>query len=143
MGVAANELVDKVGVEWTFRILGFMLWAVCLPAAYCIKQPLLSKSSVPQLQWYSVPSVRCRWPQSFTNNTQVPLARTQIHRARPRWRNCLLSDICAAILYSRFCAIRKQLWINSHRRLDNLERRLNLWARICRLLRRLIFGPNE
>ncbi|QPG95145.1 hypothetical protein C2857_007731 [Epichloe festucae Fl1] len=52
MGVAANELVDAVGVEWTFRILGFMLWAVCLPAAYCIKQPLLSKSSVPQLQWY-------------------------------------------------------------------------------------------
>ncbi|KAK2595669.1 hypothetical protein QQS21_006642 [Conoideocrella luteorostrata] len=52
MGVAANELVDKVGAEWTFRILGIMLWAVCLPAAYCIKQPLLSKSSVPQLQWY-------------------------------------------------------------------------------------------
>ncbi|KAK8931666.1 hypothetical protein H634G_04196 [Metarhizium anisopliae BRIP 53293] len=52
MGVAANELVNKVGIEWTFRILGFMLWAVCLPAAYCIKQPLLSKSAVPQLQWY-------------------------------------------------------------------------------------------
>lgn len=53
MGVAANELVNKVGIEWTFRILGFMLWAVCLPAAYCIKQPLLSKSAVPQLQWYA------------------------------------------------------------------------------------------
>ncbi|GAB0132785.1 hypothetical protein EsDP_00001211 [Epichloe bromicola] len=26
MGVAANELVDEVGVEWTFRILGFMLY---------------------------------------------------------------------------------------------------------------------
>ncbi|KHN94702.1 Major facilitator superfamily domain, general substrate transporter [Metarhizium album ARSEF 1941] len=52
MGVASSELVNKVGIEWTFRILGFMLWALCLPAAYCIKQPLLSKSCVPQLQWY-------------------------------------------------------------------------------------------
>ncbi|KAG6009869.1 hypothetical protein E4U21_000971 [Claviceps maximensis] len=52
MAVVAHELVDRVGVEWTFRILGIMLWAVCIPAACCVKRPPLSKSSVSQLQWY-------------------------------------------------------------------------------------------
>ncbi|GAO13707.1 hypothetical protein UVI_02018080 [Ustilaginoidea virens] len=52
MGVVVDKLVDKVGVEWTFRLLGFLLWAVCLPAAYCIRQPHTSTSLVPKLQWY-------------------------------------------------------------------------------------------
>lgn len=51
MGVATNEMVEKLGVAWTFRILGFMLWGVCLPAACLIQQPVSSKSSVPKLQW--------------------------------------------------------------------------------------------
>ncbi|KAJ2982313.1 hypothetical protein NQ176_g1469 [Zarea fungicola] len=50
-GVATHAMVDKVGVAWTFRILGFMLWAVCLPAACLIKQPVSTKASVPKLQW--------------------------------------------------------------------------------------------
>lgn len=52
MGVATNELVQKVGVAWTFRILGFLLWAICLPAACCIRQPPSSGPSIPKLQWY-------------------------------------------------------------------------------------------
>lgn len=52
MGVATNEMVEKLGVPWTFRILGFMLWAVCLPAACIIRQPVSAKTSVPKLQWW-------------------------------------------------------------------------------------------
>lgn len=52
MGVATHELVRRVGVPWTFRILGFLLWAVCLPAACCIRQPPSSGPSIPELQWH-------------------------------------------------------------------------------------------
>ncbi|OAQ78106.1 monocarboxylate transporter [Purpureocillium lilacinum] len=52
MGVATNELVQNVGVAWTFRILGFLLWAICLPAACCIRQPPSSGPSIPKLQWH-------------------------------------------------------------------------------------------
>ncbi|KAJ5187756.1 hypothetical protein N7449_010750 [Penicillium cf. viridicatum] len=33
-----NALLDRVGVQWTFRIIGFATWATGLPAAYLIKQ---------------------------------------------------------------------------------------------------------
>ncbi|KYK57301.1 monocarboxylate transporter [Drechmeria coniospora] len=60
MGVATNELVRRVGVPWTFRILAILLWAVCLPAACCIRQPRSSASSIPKLQWYRWKDVEFR-----------------------------------------------------------------------------------
>ncbi|KAJ5861185.1 Major facilitator superfamily domain general substrate transporter [Penicillium soppii] len=33
-----NALLDRVGVQWTFRIIGFATWGTGLPAAYLIKQ---------------------------------------------------------------------------------------------------------
>ncbi|OQE14818.1 hypothetical protein PENFLA_c035G09677 [Penicillium flavigenum] len=33
-----NALLERVGVQWTFRIIGFATWATGLPAAYLIKQ---------------------------------------------------------------------------------------------------------
>ncbi|KAM0738715.1 hypothetical protein ACQRIT_006452 [Beauveria bassiana] len=51
MGVATNSMVGRIGAPWTFRVLGFMLWAVCLPAACLLKQPASAQNSVPKLQW--------------------------------------------------------------------------------------------
>ncbi|KAJ6785953.1 hypothetical protein PWT90_03903 [Aphanocladium album] len=51
MGVATNSMVGRIGAPWTFRILGFMLWAVCLPAACLMKQPSSTQNAVPKLQW--------------------------------------------------------------------------------------------
>jgi hypothetical protein len=33
-----NKLLDRVGIAWTFRILGFMTLAVTLPAALLLKE---------------------------------------------------------------------------------------------------------
>ncbi|KAJ5412502.1 uncharacterized protein N7487_006861 [Penicillium crustosum] len=33
-----NALLERVGVQWTFRIIGFATWGTGLPAAYLIKQ---------------------------------------------------------------------------------------------------------
>ncbi|KAE8149076.1 MFS general substrate transporter [Aspergillus avenaceus] len=33
-----NALIDKVGIAWTFRIIGFMTWGTGLPTAWLIKQ---------------------------------------------------------------------------------------------------------
>ncbi|RCI13064.1 hypothetical protein L249_0652 [Ophiocordyceps polyrhachis-furcata BCC 54312] len=55
MAVATNYLVTSVGIAWTFRILGLVLWAVCLPAALFIGPPS-SQDSIPRLQWH-------RWTQ--------------------------------------------------------------------------------
>ncbi|OAR02692.1 hypothetical protein LLEC1_00691 [Akanthomyces lecanii] len=52
MGVATNSMVARIGAPWTFRILGFMLWAVCLPAACLMKQPASTRNAVPKLQWH-------------------------------------------------------------------------------------------
>jgi nitrate/nitrite transporter NarK len=35
-----NALLDKVGIAWTFRIIGFMIWATGIPAACLIKERL-------------------------------------------------------------------------------------------------------
>ncbi|PFH61187.1 hypothetical protein XA68_18003 [Ophiocordyceps unilateralis] len=51
VGVASNFLVSSVGVPWTFRILGLILWSVCLPAAFFIGPPS-SQDSIPRLQWH-------------------------------------------------------------------------------------------
>ncbi|KAG6097832.1 hypothetical protein E4U31_004901 [Claviceps sp. LM219 group G6] len=59
ISVVTHELVDKVGVDWTFRVLGISLWVVCIPAAWCIRQPLLGKTSIPQLQWYRLREPKC------------------------------------------------------------------------------------
>ncbi|KJZ73209.1 hypothetical protein HIM_07406 [Hirsutella minnesotensis 3608] len=52
MGVTTHELVRHVGIPWTFRILGFLLWAVCLPAACCIGQAPKSRVIIPPIQWF-------------------------------------------------------------------------------------------
>ncbi|KAH7184525.1 major facilitator superfamily domain-containing protein [Fusarium flagelliforme] len=52
MSIATNLLVQQVDVAWTFRILGFMLWAVCIPASYFIQQPSGAASAGLKLQWY-------------------------------------------------------------------------------------------
>ncbi|RSL92206.1 hypothetical protein CEP52_013953 [Fusarium oligoseptatum] len=52
MSIATNLLVRNLDVAWTFRILGFMLWGVCIPASYFIQQPKGSASSNLKLQWY-------------------------------------------------------------------------------------------
>ncbi|KAI1060310.1 hypothetical protein LB506_011189, partial [Fusarium annulatum] len=52
MSIATNLLVKRVDVAWTFRILGFMLWGVCIPASYFIQQPEGSMSAGLKLQWH-------------------------------------------------------------------------------------------
>jgi MFS family permease len=48
-----NALLDRVGVQWTFRTIGFMTWATGLPAAYLIKQRVpIPPSAV--VDWYVV-----------------------------------------------------------------------------------------
>jgi hypothetical protein len=51
MSIATNLLVKQVDVAWTFRILGFMLWGVCIPASYFIQQPTGSANAGLKLQW--------------------------------------------------------------------------------------------
>ncbi|EFQ31233.1 major facilitator superfamily transporter [Colletotrichum graminicola M1.001] len=53
MSVATNFLVRDLGVAWTFRILGFILWGVSIPASYFLPQRNSSgKKASRQLQWY-------------------------------------------------------------------------------------------
>ncbi|KAM0270623.1 hypothetical protein ACHAQH_009384 [Verticillium albo-atrum] len=52
MSVATTLLVKQVDVAWTFRILGFLLWAVCIPAAFVIRPPPGSDNSHLRLQWF-------------------------------------------------------------------------------------------
>ncbi|KAJ3546248.1 hypothetical protein NM208_g2093 [Fusarium decemcellulare] len=52
MSIATNLLVRNLDVAWTFRILGFMLWGVCIPASYFIQQPKGSANANLKLQWY-------------------------------------------------------------------------------------------
>ncbi|KAF6823219.1 ricin b lectin [Colletotrichum plurivorum] len=52
MSVVANFLVRDLDVAWTFRILGFILWGVSMPASYFL--PRRSRSGTKgsrQLQW--------------------------------------------------------------------------------------------
>lgn len=53
-----NALLERVGVQWTFRIIGFATWATGLPAAYLIKQRVpIPPSAV--VDWYVVCFVFC------------------------------------------------------------------------------------
>ncbi|KAK1490883.1 major facilitator superfamily transporter [Colletotrichum cuscutae] len=53
MSVVANYLVKDLGVSWTFRILGFILWGVSIPASYFLPRRMASgKKASRQLQWY-------------------------------------------------------------------------------------------
>ncbi|KZL67817.1 major facilitator superfamily transporter [Colletotrichum tofieldiae] len=53
MSVATNFLVRDLDVAWTFRILGFILWGVSIPASYFLPQkPASGKKASRQLQWY-------------------------------------------------------------------------------------------
>ncbi|EEY23385.1 conserved hypothetical protein [Verticillium alfalfae VaMs.102] len=52
MSVVTTVLVKHVDVAWTFRILGFLLWAVCIPSAFFIRPPPGSDNSHLQLQWF-------------------------------------------------------------------------------------------
>jgi hypothetical protein len=51
MSVATNVMVSRLGVAWTFRILGLMLWGVCIPASWFIRAPNASGKEAPSLQW--------------------------------------------------------------------------------------------
>ncbi|KAF5002764.1 hypothetical protein FGRMN_162 [Fusarium graminum] len=52
MSIATNLLVKRLDVAWTFRILGLMLWGVCVPASYFIQQPSGLMTTGLKLQWY-------------------------------------------------------------------------------------------
>ncbi|KAK1995548.1 major facilitator superfamily transporter [Colletotrichum falcatum] len=53
MSVATNYLVRGLDVAWTFRILGFVLWGVSIPASYFLPPRTVSGNKVSrQLQWY-------------------------------------------------------------------------------------------
>lgn len=46
-----NALLERVGVQWTFRIIGFATWGTGLPAAYLIKQRIPIPPSA-FVDWY-------------------------------------------------------------------------------------------
>ncbi|KNG83835.1 monocarboxylate transporter [Aspergillus nomiae NRRL 13137] len=52
MSIATNMMVKQLPLEWIFRVLAFLLWGVCAPAACLIRQPSHAKNSVPRPQWY-------------------------------------------------------------------------------------------
>ncbi|KZL65587.1 major facilitator superfamily transporter [Colletotrichum incanum] len=53
MSVATNFLVKDLDVAWTFRVLGFILWGVSIPASYFLPRKTASgKKASRQLQWY-------------------------------------------------------------------------------------------
>ncbi|TDZ33645.1 Aspyridones efflux protein apdF [Colletotrichum spinosum] len=53
MSVVTNYLVKDLDVPWTFRILGFVLWGVSMPASYFLPRRNKSASKAArQLQWY-------------------------------------------------------------------------------------------
>lgn len=51
MSIATNMMVKQLPLEWIFRVLAFLLWGVCTPAACLIRQPSHAKNSVPRPQW--------------------------------------------------------------------------------------------
>ncbi|KAL0936265.1 ricin b lectin [Colletotrichum truncatum] len=53
MSVVTNYLVKDLGVAWTFRILGFILWGVSMPASYFLpSRKRTGAKGSRQLQWY-------------------------------------------------------------------------------------------
>ncbi|TIC94050.1 Monocarboxylate transporter 2 [Colletotrichum higginsianum] len=53
MSVVTNFLVRDLDVAWTFRILGFILWGVSIPASFFLpRSPGSGNKSSRQLQWY-------------------------------------------------------------------------------------------
>ncbi|KAB8227318.1 major facilitator superfamily domain-containing protein [Aspergillus alliaceus] len=52
MSIATNMMVEELSLGWIFRILAFLLWGICIPAACLIRQPSHAKNSVPRPQWY-------------------------------------------------------------------------------------------
>ncbi|KAI8163080.1 hypothetical protein K4K49_001468 [Colletotrichum sp. SAR 10_70] len=53
MSVVTNYLVKDLDVAWTFRILGFILWGVSMPASYFLpSRKRLGNKTSRQLQWY-------------------------------------------------------------------------------------------
>ncbi|KAK7430674.1 hypothetical protein QQZ08_002718 [Neonectria magnoliae] len=52
MSITTNFLIRRLDIAWTFRILGFLLWGVCIPASYFIRQPGGSENTTLNLQWY-------------------------------------------------------------------------------------------
>ncbi|KAJ5473231.1 Major facilitator superfamily domaingeneral substrate transporter [Penicillium sp. IBT 31633x] len=52
-----NALLERVGVQWTFRIIGFATWATGLPAAYLIKQRIpIARSAL--VDWHLFRDIR-------------------------------------------------------------------------------------
>lgn len=52
MSVVTNFLVRDLDVAWTFRILGFILWGVSIPASFFLpRSPGSGNKSSRQLQW--------------------------------------------------------------------------------------------
>ncbi|KAF9876675.1 ricin b lectin [Colletotrichum karsti] len=53
MSVVTNYLVKDLDVAWTFRILGFILWGVSIPASYFLpRRNKMANKGSRQLQWY-------------------------------------------------------------------------------------------
>lgn len=49
--VAAQALIDKVGIEWTFRIFGFLVLATGLPCAFLLKEHNRLAGQATRLEW--------------------------------------------------------------------------------------------
>ncbi|KAI0319530.1 MFS general substrate transporter [Amylostereum chailletii] len=48
--LSINALIDRVGVPWTFRILGFLTWGLTLPAALFLEER--ARRSSARIEWH-------------------------------------------------------------------------------------------
>ncbi|KAL1761783.1 major facilitator superfamily domain-containing protein [Schizophyllum commune] len=49
LSISINELIACLGVSWTFRILGFSIWAIPLPACLFLKDRM--RMATPTIEW--------------------------------------------------------------------------------------------
>ncbi|TRM62463.1 major facilitator superfamily domain-containing protein [Schizophyllum amplum] len=49
LSISINQLIARIGVPWTFRILGFSIWALPMPACLFLKDRM--RMNTPAIEW--------------------------------------------------------------------------------------------
>lgn len=96
MSISMNYLLDKVGVAWTFRIVGIITLCATLPASLLLKER--SRRGTATIEWLvQLSSCEAHLMEPFV---QVVFPRSQVCAALPRWRYRNVSHIGSCFLYS-------------------------------------------
>jgi hypothetical protein len=127
-----DGLIQKLGPEWTFRIIGLTTLATSLPAAWLIKEriPITTNSFI---EWYSIPSSLNNYGCQLTSITQETLQKPPIHHALPRRRNRDLSPFRSPLLPSPLLHLARSFALHWRRSCSRIQLLLRSWPSCMRV----------